>query len=148
MQKLDATRASPYAAIDATALRPLRTQPGTWARWKAVTVHIDYHVEVEGHRYSVPHALVDTKLEARVSDALVELMHRGERVAVHARCERRADFTTRDDHFPAAHRAHRARTPQRRMHWGASIDARTALASGATRGGGRLCDKGGPEQAQ
>lgn len=125
MQKLDATRASLFASIDAPALRPLPTQPWTWARWKTVTAHIDYHVEIEGHRYSVPHALVGTKLEARVGDALVEVMHRGERVAVHARSSRRGGFTTRDDHMPAAHRAHKDWTPQRLIHWGTTIGEST-----------------------
>lgn len=121
MQKLDATRASLFTSIDAPALRPLPAQPWSWARWKTVTVHIDYHVEVEGHRYSVPHALVGSRLEARVSDALVEVLHRGERVAAHARSDRRGGFTTRDDHMPAAHRAHKDWTPQRLIHWGAAI---------------------------
>jgi transposase len=53
LQKLDATRASLFASIDAPALRPLPARPWHWATWKTVTVHIDYHVEVDGHRYSV-----------------------------------------------------------------------------------------------
>ena len=125
MQKLDATRAGLFASIDAPALRPLPAQPWSWARWKTVSVHIDYHVEVEGHRYSVPHALVGTRLEARVTDALVELLHKGERVAVHPRSERRGGFTTRDEHMPAAHRAHKEWTPQRLIHWGATIGPHT-----------------------
>jgi DNA-binding transcriptional LysR family regulator len=47
----------------------------------------------------VPHALVGMKLQARVSDALIELLHRGEPVAVHARSRRRGGYTTRDDHI-------------------------------------------------
>jgi transposase len=124
-QKLDATRASLFASIDAPALRALPAQPWSWATWRTVSVHIDYHVEIEGHRYSVPHALVGTKLEARVSDALVEVLHKGERVAVHARSHRRGGFTTRDDHMPAAHRAHKDWTPQRLVHWGRSIGPHT-----------------------
>ncbi|MET3518123.1 hypothetical protein ABIC63_005933 [Pseudacidovorax sp. 1753] len=42
-----------FAAIDTPALRPPPRPPWTWALWQAVTVHIDFHVEVEGHRYSV-----------------------------------------------------------------------------------------------
>lgn len=124
-QKLDATRASLFASIDAPALRSLPTSGWLWATWKTVTVHIDYHVELDGHRYSVPHALVGTRLEARVSDALVELMHRGERVAVHARSDRRGGFTTLDEHMPAAHRAHKEWTPQRLVHWGKAIGPST-----------------------
>lgn len=124
-QKLDATRASLFASIDAPALRALPARSWQWATWKSVTVHIDYHVEIDGHRYSVPHALVGTKLEARVSDALTELLHKGERVAVHARSDRRGGFTTRDEHMPAAHRAHKEWTPQRLVQWGETIGPST-----------------------
>ena len=124
-QKLDATRASLFETIDAPALRPLPPTPWSWARWKAVTVHIDYHVEVEGHRYSVPHALVGSRLDARVTDALVELLHKGQSVAVHPRSDRRGGYTTRDDHMPAAHRAHKDWTPQRLIHWGRQIGPHT-----------------------
>ncbi len=125
MQKLNTTRASLFTSIDAPALRALPASPWRWARWKTVTVHIDYHVEVEGHRYSVPHALVGMKLSARITDALVEVLHKGESVAVHARSDRKGDFTTRDDHMPAAHRAHKEWTPQRLIHWGNTIGPHT-----------------------
>lgn len=72
MQKLVATRAGLFASIHAPALLPLPKQPWSWTRWKTVTAHIDYQGEIGGHRYSVSHALVGTKLEARVGDALVE----------------------------------------------------------------------------
>lgn len=120
-QKLDATRAGLFATLDAPALRALPAQPWNWATWRTVTAHIDYHVEIDAHRYSVPHALVGTKLEARVSDGLIELLHRGERVAAHPRSRRRGGYTTRDDHMPAAHRAHKDWTPERLIHWGNSV---------------------------
>jgi len=77
------------------------------------------------HRYSVPHALVGLALEARVTDALVEVLHRGQLVACHARSDRRGGFTTVDEHMPAAHRAHKQWTPERLIHWGGSIGANT-----------------------
>ena len=73
----------------------------------------------------MPHALVGNRLEARISDALVELMHRGERVAMHARSDQRGGFTTLDEHMPAAHRAHKEWTPQRLVHWGKVIGPST-----------------------
>ncbi len=33
--------------------------------WKHAKVNIDYHVEVDKHYYSVPHALVHEKVEIR-----------------------------------------------------------------------------------
>lgn len=56
-QKLPGSRASTFAEVDAPALLPLPLQRYEMARFKTVKVPIDYHVEVERHRYSVPHAL-------------------------------------------------------------------------------------------
>jgi transposase len=91
------------------------------AHFKTVKVYIDYHVEVERHRYSVPHALVGQTLEARVTATAVEILHRGQRVASHPRISRQGGFTTTAAHMPAAHRAHMEWTPQRLIHWGQSI---------------------------
>ena len=124
-QKIDASRTSLFATIDAPALRALPPSPWTWATFRTVTVHIDYHVEIDGHRYSVPHTLVGLKMEARVSDGLVELLHRGERIAAHPRSDRRGGYSTRDDHMPAAHRAHKEWTPERLVQWGQRIGAHT-----------------------
>jgi len=124
-QKLDGSRASLFAALDSPALSPLPAQRWQWATFKTVKAHIDYHVEVDHHRYSVPHSLVGLELEARVTDALVEVLHRGQLVACHARSARRGDFTTLDEHMPAAHRAHKQWTPERLIHWGNSIGPNT-----------------------
>ena len=120
-QKLPGSRASVFAELDAPALMPLPAQPYEMARFKTVKVHIDYHVEVDGHRYSVPHALVGQTLEARVTRHGVELLLRGQRVAAHARSDRRGGFTTVEAHMPAAHRAHLEWTPQRLIDWGQRI---------------------------
>lgn len=53
-QKLPGSRSSVFAELDAPALMPLPPQRYELARFKTVKVHIDYHVEVNGHRYSVP----------------------------------------------------------------------------------------------
>lgn len=120
-QKLPGSRASTFTELDAPALMPLPVQPYELARFKTVKVHIDYHVELEGHRYSVPHALVGQTLEARITGHGVELLLRGQRVAAHARNDRRGGYTTVDLHMPAAHRAHLQWTPQRLIDWGQRI---------------------------
>ncbi len=120
-QKPPGNRASTFAEIDAPALLPLPLQRYELAHFKTVKVHIDYHVEVERHRYSVPHALVGQTLEARVTATAVEILHRGQRVASHLRNSRQGGFTTVAAHMSAAHRAHMEWTPQRLIHWGESI---------------------------
>ncbi len=126
-QKIDGSRASLFAALDAPALSALPPQRWQWASFKTVRAHIDYHVEVDSHRYSVPHSLVGLELEARLTDALVEVLHRGQRVACHARSRRRGGFTTLDEHIPAAHRAHKLWTPERLIHWGGQIGPSTGI---------------------
>jgi transposase len=124
-QKLPGSRASAFAALDAPALQPLPAQRYELARFKTARVHIDYHVEVEGHRYSVPHALVGQVLDARITRHVVELLHRGQRVASHGYSTQRGGFSTVAEHMPAAHRAHRQWTPQRLIHWGQDIGLAT-----------------------
>lgn len=124
-QKMPGCRADAFAALDAPALSPLPIQRYEIASFKTVKAHIDYHVEIDAHRYSVPHALVGQTLDARITRHAVELLHRGQRVACHAKSDRRGGFTTVAEHMPAAHRAHLEWTPQRLIDWGNSIGIAT-----------------------
>lgn len=124
-QKLHGSRASVFAELDQPALLPLPASPYELAHFKTVKCHIDYHVEIDGHRYSVPHALVGQPLEARITRRGVELLLRGNRVASHVRSTRRGGYTTVDEHMPAAHRAHKDWSPQRLVHWGQRIGVAT-----------------------
>ena len=80
-RKLPGSRRSAFGSIDRPALRPLPAQPYVFAQWKKVRVHVDYHIELQRHYYSVPHALVGRQLHARYTERTVELFHRGQRVA-------------------------------------------------------------------
>jgi len=124
-QKLPGSRASVFEQIDRPALMALPASRYELARFKSVKVHIDYHVEIDGHRYSVPHALVGQSLDARITARAVELLCRGHRVASHVRSTRRGEFSTVTEHMPAAHRAHLEWTPQRLIDWGRRIGLAT-----------------------
>jgi len=124
-QKLPGSRASVFAQIDRPAFMALPASRYELARFKSVKVHIDYHVEIDGHRYSVPHAFVGQSLDARITARAVELLCRGNRVASHMRSNRRGEFSTVTEHMPAAHRAHLEWTPQRLIDWGRRIGLAT-----------------------
>ena len=73
----------------------------------------DYHVEVDSSWYSVPFRLIREKVDVRVCGAIVEIFHKGQRVASHPRCPGRRSHVTLPDHMPSAHRRHADWTPAR-----------------------------------
>jgi transposase len=125
-KKLPGSRQSGFEALDRPALRPLPAQPYAYAAWKLVRVNIDSHVEVDGHYYSVPYALVKQQLEARLSAQSVELFHKGRRVASHQRAPLRGRHSTVAAHMPKAHQPYAAWTPQRLILWAAKTGEATA----------------------
>ncbi len=129
-QKLPGCRASVFAEIDAPALMALPQQAWEWAVFKTARVHIDSHIEFEGHRYSVPHALVGMALEMRITAGAVEVLHRGQRVASHMRCAHKGGFTTVSEHLPDRHQAQGQWTPERLIAWGQRIGVACAATVG------------------
>lgn len=124
-KKLVGCRRSWFETIDRPALLPLPAQPYEIAQFKPCKVNIDYHIDIDGHYYSVPHALVRKSVEARITDTTVEVLHGGQRVASHARSDARGCHSTVAEHMPAAHRAHLEWTPGRFTHWAADIGPAT-----------------------
>jgi transposase len=125
LKKLTGNRLSWFEAIDRPALRPLPAQPYAIAGFKRCRVNIDYHIEIDGHYYSVPQALVRQAVEARITQTTVAILHGGRRVASHPRCDRRGTHTTLAEPMPKAHRAHREWSPARLRHWAARIGPHT-----------------------
>jgi transposase len=94
--------------------------------WKLVRVNIDYHVEVEGHYYSVPYVLAKQQLEVRLSAQIVESFHQGKRVASHPRSPLKGRYRTVAAHMPKAHQPYAEWTSQRLILWAAKTGEATA----------------------
>jgi transposase len=120
-KKLPGSRREQFETLEKPALRPLSAQPYQFAEWKKVRVHLDYHVELAGHYYSVPYALVKSQLDARLTATTAELFHKGKRVASHVRSYVKGQHTTLAEHMPPAHREHGQWTPRKLIVWGESI---------------------------
>ena len=125
-QKREGSRASVFAAVEQPALKPLPAQGYEYAAWKKAKVHLDYHVEVERHYYSVPHGLVGKTVEVRLTAAAIELFHRGSRVAAHVRSQIKGSFTTCPAHRPERHRAVVDLTHERLLQQAEAIGPATA----------------------
>jgi transposase len=125
-KKLPGSRRELFESLDRPALRPLPAHPYEYAEWKMAKVNIDYHVEVERHWYSVPSQLVGQRCDIRVTAAVVEVLHKGRRVASHRRSTEQGRFTTDTAHMPEAHRRHAEWTPGRIVAWAERTGPATA----------------------
>jgi transposase len=116
-RKLPGSRLELYQKLDRPALQPLPRQPYVFAEWKKDRVRLDYHVEVDGHHYSVPYQLAQQPVEIRYTATTVEVLYRGQRVAAHARSQEKPGTTTETSHQPKSHQRYREWTPTRLLEW-------------------------------
>lgn len=127
-KRLPGCRRSRFETCDKPVLRPLPATRFVYADWtNAQTVPPDYHILVQGHRYSVPFGLVGEKVDARVTDSTVEIFHRHSRVATHARCRFADEEKTDPNHQPDNHRAYAERTPQHFVSWAEKVGPNTLV---------------------
>ncbi len=117
MKKHPGTRLSQFIAIDKPVLKPLPKHAYKFTKVSRVRVHIDYHVEIDKHYYSVPYTLVKQQLEAHVTGEQVHLYHQGELVVMHPRVHGIGGHTTNDQHMPVAHQKHSQWSPMRFERW-------------------------------
>lgn len=110
-QKMAGSRSSVFAELDAPALQPLPKTRWVATEWKDAKVHIDYHIEVNRHLFSVPYQYIGEVLDVKVTPNLVEIFRNGRPVASHRRSRKR--YTTKRDHMPSSHREHRRWSPPR-----------------------------------
>lgn len=103
-QKLSGCRRSWFEAIERPALLPLPEGNFEHRDWSRPRAGNDYHVDVEGHFYSVPYLLANRRLEARYTRTSVEIFDGDKRVAVHVRSFEEGGHTTEAAHMPKRHR--------------------------------------------
>jgi transposase len=104
----------------------LPTQRFELHHWTQARVNIDYHVQLDRHFYSVPYTLTGQQVEIRSTATTLEIFHRGERVASHARSHQPSQATTIPAHRPKSHQQHLAWPPSRLVAWAQSVGPFTA----------------------
>lgn len=129
-KKLEGSRKSWFEKIDRPALKALPQERYVLAEWKKARVNIDYHVELEGHYYSAPYALVQEEVELRYTAATVEIFFRGKRIASHLRSHCPGRHTTQTEHMPKNHREYLEWSPSRILGWAASMGEATGQIAG------------------
>src|SRR5499425_2233238 len=125
-RKREGSRASVFAAIERSALRPLPAERFDMSQWSRARVNIDYHIALDANLYSVPYNLVQELVEVRATPTTVEIFHKGQRVASHLRGRGRGQAFTQKEHRPKSHQAHLEWTPSRMVRWAQTIGPNTA----------------------
>jgi len=113
MRRLGMSRRQLFEAVERPAMQALPRDEFEYAEWHLARVGIDYHVEVGGFFYSVPHALIREQVDTRTTARTIEVFHRGKRVAAHARRYGGPRHGTQPEHMPSAHRRCAEWTPER-----------------------------------
>lgn len=120
-KKLPGCRYELFKEADLPMLKHLPEKRYEYAEWKIATVHVDYHVEVEGHRYSVPYELIGKKVDIRITYHTVEIFCMGSRIASHRKNEKKGGFSTQEEHRPKSHREYLKWNPERFIRWAEKI---------------------------
>lgn len=124
-KKLPGSRQSWFEDLERKALMPLPESPYVFAEWKKARVNIDYHVELNGHYYSVPYSLVHEQVDLRYTNSIVEVFHKGKRIASHLRNDSKGQHTTIKEHMPKTHQQYLEWTPSRMVDWAKKIGEET-----------------------
>lgn len=85
-QKREGSRLEVFQQEESAYLRPLPVIPYEIATWKyGRNVYPDCHVVLDKNHYSCPYQYVGKKVDLRITDSLVEIYHKSERIATHHR---------------------------------------------------------------
>jgi transposase len=125
-RKRSGSRATLFAELDRPALQPLPAERFQLHHWSQARVNIDYHVQFDRHFYSVPYTLTGQLVEIRSTPTTVEIFHRGQRIASHARSHQLYQATTVHAHRPKSHQQHLAWPPSRLLNWAKTVGPATA----------------------
>jgi len=135
---LGASRRALFDDLERSALKKLPAEPYAYAEWKECRAGLDYHVEIEKHYYSVPHALLRETMWARITARTIEVFHRGKRVAAHVRSSSNRQHTTVREHMPSSHQRYADWTPERIQRQANEIGRRHPRSSRSSCASGRI----------
>jgi transposase len=142
MQGYGKSRRELFVEIDQPALRPLPESRFEIREWKKAKVGIDHHVGAYGAFYSVSYTLIGKEVEVCTTGSTVAIFYKLERVASHARTNKKGAFVTVDAHRPHAHQKYLEWTPERIKRWGDSIGPHTGAMNEAILAAGRHPEHG------
>lgn len=120
-QKLPGSRQELFETIDKPAMRPLPERRYEYKHYKKARVNIDYHVELDGHYYSVPYQHCKAYVDLWYSNTHLSCYLNGKEIAQHPVSQRKGAHTTLKEHMPTRHQKYMSWTPGRFLNWAKDI---------------------------
>jgi transposase len=127
MKDYGMSRRELFTSAEKEALKPLPVLPFIVASWKRARVGMDYHIEFQRHRYSVPYHLARKEVMIKSTEKLVEVFCDNERVASHRRSHKSYEFSTIEAHMPPQHLAVKSWTEENFVAWSQTIGEQMQL---------------------
>jgi transposase len=115
------------AKVEAAVRIVERWRPYVLAEWRLRKVGLDYHVDLDGHFYSVPYRHARAGVEIRATLRTVEIFLQGQRIAAHLRGSGDGKHTTLSDHMPSSHRRYADWTIERILRDAAAVGPSTDM---------------------
>lgn len=127
-QRKDGSRAALFAE-ERQFLLPLPKNAYELSEWKKATVQYNYHVQADGHYYSVPFEYIKREIDMRLTRNVVEVFCDGSRICSHIRLYGRRDlYSTQEAHMPPNHKEYTHWNGERFRAWARKIGENTAAA--------------------
>jgi len=103
-KKAPGSRKILFESIEKQALKPLPINKYEYTHIGYERAGRDYHINIDGYRYSVPHEFANEKLEYRLTSTALEVFLEGRRIASHPRLWIKDRPSTLKEHMPNHHR--------------------------------------------
>ena len=129
-QKRDYSRYQVWNEEEKSYLRTLPALPYEISRWEyGRSVNIDFHVVYKKNRYSCPYQYAGKKVDLRLTDSLLEIYYKGERISTHSRFPEYVHnrYSTHSEDMPPAFRGIVEWDQDRITSWASSIGKSTRL---------------------
>ncbi len=128
LQKLKVSRNELFEQTDKLALQPLPLREfNTIEDFKIVKVPADYHIEFDGHYYSVPYTLAHELVEVMVSNSHLTVVHQHQVEAKHDLNNEVGGSTTLDEHRSPEHTAESGKSKEAYVEWAQTIGDSTEM---------------------
>lgn len=113
MQLTGKTRYELFLEYEQQELKPLPDRRFEIFQWKTEKVNLEYHIRIDTCFYSVPYTLIGKKVHIRHNNRIVEVFHKGHRVASHLKIFEDNGCSTDKSHMCREHLHYLEWTPEK-----------------------------------